>query len=129
MADPPRLCILIVDDHADSLHLLQRILVMQRHEVRACPTASEALAALQCDGAVRYDLLICDLALPDGDGNDIMRQAARLGIPGIAVSALAGLKDHARSSAAGFTAHLDKPFLFDDLAAAIDRVACRQLAR
>jgi CheY-like chemotaxis protein len=117
--------VLCVEDHADSLSILKRLLTLQRHEVRGCTTAGEAHAALQCDGAERYDLLIADLTLPDGDGIDLMRQATRLGIPGIAVSARTGAAEHERSRAAGFFEHLDKPVVYEALTVVIDRVIPR----
>lgn len=118
--------VICVDDHADSLYVLKRLLALQRHEVRACQTVAEARAALAGDGAGQYDLLICDLLLPDGDGRDVMREAARLGVPGIAVSGLTGEQEHSRSREFGFVDHLDKPVLYDHLAAAIERVTgCR----
>ena len=41
-----RLRVLCVDDHEDSLHVLKRLLALQRHDVRTCGTVAEARAAL-----------------------------------------------------------------------------------
>ena len=115
--------ILCVDDHGDSCFILKRLLEAQRHTVRTCGTVAEAKAALSADGAERFDLLICDLMLPDGDGREVMREAARVGVPGVALSAMyVGEKEAERSRAAGFLAHLNKPIVYDDLAAIIDRL-------
>ena len=54
--------------------ILKRLLELQHHSVRTCATAAEAKAALTADGAERYDLLVCDLMLPDGEGYDVMRR-------------------------------------------------------
>ena len=116
---PHPLRVLCVDDHPDSLSALERLLKLQRYEVRTCTTASAARAALASDGTDPYDLLIADLTLPDGDGIDLMRQATHLGIPGIALSGRTGQDEHERSRAAGFFAHLDKPVVYDALTAVI----------
>jgi CheY-like chemotaxis protein len=133
VAELPRqgrsLRILCVDDHEDSCLILKRLLELQHHSVRACATAAEARAALTADGAGRFDLLVCDLLLPDGDGYDVMHEAARLGVPGIALSAkYVGERDRTRSEAAGFIAHLNKPIVYDELAAVIERIASTSLA-
>jgi len=130
-----RLRVLCVDDHEDSLHVLKRLLALQRHDVRTCGTVAEARAALassspQSQGAggaapPPFDLLICDLMLPDGDGHEVMRQAAAMGIPGIALTALTGQRNRDRSREAGFLDHLDKPILYEQLSAAIERVMSR----
>jgi len=121
-----KLRVLCVDDHVDSLYILKRLLALQRHEVRTCTTAAEARAALSGQGSERFDLLLCDLTLPDGDGHEIMKEAARLGIPGVALSARTGQREHERSRAAGFVDHLDKPIAYEQLAAAIERVMARK---
>ena len=125
-ADPAgwrKLRVLCVDDHVDSLYILKRLLALQRHDVHTCTTAADARAALSGQGpAERYDLLICDLTLPDGDGNEIMKEATRLGIPGVALSARTGQREHERSRAAGFVDHLDKPVAYEQLTAAIERI-------
>ena len=126
-----RLRVLCVDDHEDSLHVLKRLLALQRHDVRTCGTVAEARAALASSPGARggdnppFDLLICDLMLPDGDGRDVMCEAAALGIPGIALTALTGQRNRDRSHEAGFLDHLDKPILYEQLSAAIERVMSR----
>jgi CheY-like chemotaxis protein len=133
-----RLRVLCVDDHEDSLHVLKRLLALQRHDVRTCGTVAEARAALASappsppsppgagGAAPPFDLLICDLMLPDGDGHQLMREAAGLGIPGIALTALTGQRNRDRSRADGFLDHLDKPILYEQLSAAIERVMSRE---
>jgi CheY-like chemotaxis protein len=133
VAELPRqrrsLRILCVDDHEDSCLILKRLLELQRHSVRTCATAAEARAALTAEGAGRYDLLVCDLMLPDGEGYDVMHEAARVGVPGVALSALCvAERDRKRSEDAGFIAHLNKPIVFEELAAVIERIAPPSLA-
>ena len=94
---------------------------MHGYEVRHAGTYSEAIAA--ADG--RFDLVLSDIALPDGTGWDVMRHIrSRWGhIPGIALSGFGSEEAVTESIAAGFAIHLTKPILFQELTAAIERVA------
>jgi CheY-like chemotaxis protein len=77
-----------------------------------------------------FDLVICDLSLPDGNGTDLPSRLrsrfARLGprgeLPAIAISGSVYEEDIARSLQAGFAAHLAKPFDEDSLLSAIRKV-------
>ena len=58
----------------------------------------------------RFDLLICDLGLPDGSGYEVMEYAAEhYGLKGIALSGYGMSEDVERSKEAGFINHLIKP--------------------
>lgn len=112
--------ILLVEDHADSATAFARLLERAGHHVRRAASLTEARAA--CAGEA-FDLLVCDLTLPDGDGCDLMREmSAAHGIPGIAVTAHAYPADRRRSADAGFAAHLSKPFAFGALLEIIAQV-------
>ena len=71
----------------------------------------------------RFDLVVSDLGLPDGDGTDLMRDVrSRHNLRGIAVT---GHSDDAVVSdckAAGFDRYFVKPIHFDDLRAAISEM-------
>jgi CheY-like chemotaxis protein len=122
--------ILCVEDHGDTCYLLKRLLELHQHTVRACATVAEAKAALSADGADRYDLLICDLMLPDGDGFEVMKVASRLGVPGVALSAVfVGERDRQHSRGAGFLTHLNKPIVYEELAAILEQVGSTPLPR
>ena len=108
--------ILVVDDHADTTAFLARLLRMQGWDVGTAGSMAEAMAE---SGRRPFDLLICDLGLPDGDGCALLRQllAERRIAPSRAI-ALTGATldhDHAQTHAAGFAAHLPKPVEFDAL--------------
>src|ERR1041384_3448999 len=77
----------------------------RRHEVRPA-------RGTQTD----IHLLICDVQLPDGDGRDLLgKLSGEREIVGLAVSGHCGPDDLARTKAAGFFAHLVKPFLASEL--------------
>ena len=114
-ARPRRL--LLVEDHADTLRTFARMLRREGFEVQEAATFSEALAA-----ARKGDLLLSDIALPDGDGCSLMRHLSALGIPGIAISGFGTAKDREKYREAGFAESLVKPVDVRQVISAIGRV-------
>ena len=111
--------ILLVDDHHDTCAALEKLLARRGHLVAVTHDVRSAM-----DAAVRnkFDLLISDVALPDGTGMDLMIQMrAMANVPGIAISGFGNNGDIERSLQAGFSEHLIKPVKLDNLEAAIDR--------
>ncbi len=99
--------VLLIEDHAPTRTAITRLLVRRGFEVVASATAAEARSAMQ---EVRFDLLVSDIGLPDGNGCDLMREfAGSCGAPGIALTGYGMEQDMARTHAAGFSAHLTKP--------------------
>src|SRR3954463_12693331 len=77
----PLMRILIVEDHDDSLEALLRLLRMRGYAVAGARTGTEALEACE---AADFDLMICDIGLPDIDGWDLVGQVrARCGLRAI----------------------------------------------
>ena len=110
--------ILLVEDHEDTRRTLARLIGKWGHSVSAAGTMEEAR---QLAAATPYDLLVTDLGLPDGHGNDLMRELRKTSpIPGIAVSGYGTEEDKARSADAGFYAHLSKPVGTQKLKAVIE---------
>ena len=112
--------ILLVDDHADTLALLQRVLGWENHEVIAAHSYTEALHL----GLTRApDVLISDIRLPDGSGWHLLEQLkqAHPRIVGVAASGVGSAQDVARSEQAGYCMHLTKPVDFTRLGDAIRR--------
>ncbi|OMO63918.1 hypothetical protein CCACVL1_22182 [Corchorus capsularis] len=64
---PAGLKILIVDDDRTCLLVLERMLRKLLYQVTKCQLASDALAMLRADKS-RFDIVICDLHMPDMDG-------------------------------------------------------------
>jgi signal transduction histidine kinase len=118
-ASQQSLKILLVDDHQDTCAALEKLLVRRGHLVAATHNVRSAMEA-----AVRnkFDLLISDIALPDGSGIDLMMQLRAISqIPGIAISGFGNNGDIERSLQAGFSEHLIKPIKLEKLEAAIER--------
>ncbi|MFY9822897.1 MAG: response regulator, partial [Thermoanaerobaculia bacterium] len=86
--------------------------------------ALAAAGAVQSGGGRRLDLVVSDLGLPDGSGQDLMRELAqRYGLRGIAVSGYGMEEDVRRSQEAGFLRHITKPVDLQMLKAAIRQAA------
>jgi CheY-like chemotaxis protein len=115
--DLPRPRVLLVEDHLDTLRIFAKSLRRQGFEVHEASTVSEALAA-----ARRGDFLISDIALPDGDGCDLMQRLAPLGVLGIAVSGFGTSRDQQRYRNAGFAEYFVKPVEVRQIVGAITRV-------
>jgi DNA-binding NarL/FixJ family response regulator len=72
----------------------------------------------------RFDLLIADVGLPDRSGLELLQELREAGWrgKGIALSGFTDPRDVGASAAAGFSMHLNKPVLFNDLLSAIREV-------
>src|SRR5438552_5052247 len=80
-------------------------------------------SAMEAAARNSFDLLISDIALPDGTGTELMTYLHAISrIPGIAISGFGMNGDIEKSIDAGFAEHLVKPVKMENLEAAIDRV-------
>src|SRR5690348_4677346 len=113
---------LIVDeDHASTAEGLKKFLQAVGYRVFV---ATDMHSAMSLASAVEFDLLLSDLALPDGDGWELLKRlSAERHIRAIAFSAHNLPEDVARSAQAGFIEHLPKPLSAETLCAAIERAA------
>jgi CheY-like chemotaxis protein len=113
--------LLVVEDHADTLRAMTRLLRNMGHDVHAAPSAAEAFSAAQQNN---FDLVISDLALPDASGFELMAKLkAMYGLRGVALSGYGMEHDLQQSRDAGFVRHLVKPVSADQLAATIENAA------
>jgi signal transduction histidine kinase/ActR/RegA family two-component response regulator len=110
--------VLVVDDNRLVRELFVSSLGERGARCRAAASGAEGLALI---AAEKPDVVVLDLALPDGDGSDFVPQfrAKAPGIRIIGVSAHAGADDKARALAAGMDAFLVKPVSLDALWAAL----------
>src|SRR5207248_9819132 len=95
--------ILLVEDHPETAQVMQRLLGMNGLRVQVARSHHEALALAD---SLRFDLLLCDIGLPDGDGATILGEIRkRYPIVGIVISAHAFPTDIQRSRTAGYAEH------------------------
>ncbi|MDE2039237.1 MAG: response regulator [Elusimicrobia bacterium] len=126
-AKPPRgrfkgalagVSLLLVDDDPDTLAVLSELLDYCGAKVA---TALSAASALELLGRGRFDLLLCDLAMPVEDGFSLMRKIRALpqaaGLRAAALSARAGDDERRQALEAGFSRFFAKP---PDLDALVD---------
>jgi two-component system CheB/CheR fusion protein len=112
--------IMIVEDHDDSARMLGRLFEMRGHTVFTAATLAQAREIGA--GQRALDLIISDLALPDGDGCELAELARECGAKAIAVTGCGMPGDVDKARAAGFSAYLLKPVAFDELDATIAHV-------
>ena len=109
--------VLVVDDHALNLKLLQHVLEYDGHEVIAADSVAAAERAL---AAGKPALIVLDLQLPDGDGLDLARrlkatpETESCAIVACTAGAMKGDKE--RALAAGCDAYVSKPIDTRDFA-------------
>ena len=117
--------ILIVDDEPDARESLAALLQAEGHEVSAAADGAAGLAAL-----ADADVGLVDIGLPDMDGYEVARRARTLahGVILIAVTGYGQREDRERAHAAGFDAHVTKPFSYEELMRALERIERRAAA-
>jgi CheY-like chemotaxis protein len=103
---------LLVDDHADALEALERIMRLMGHDVRG---ALDGESALRVAAEFRPDMVVLDIGLPGMDGYEVARRLRALpGLEDVTLIALTGYGQHddlERARQAGFDHHLLKPVL------------------
>ena len=103
--------ILAVDDEQDTRDLLAAALGHAGAAVTTASSSREALAVL--DSQV-IDVVVSDIAMPDGSGYDLVRDIRASGrgasVPVVAVTAYSRAEDRDAALRAGFNAHIGKPF-------------------
>jgi nitrogen-specific signal transduction histidine kinase/methylmalonyl-CoA mutase cobalamin-binding subunit len=117
--------ILLIEDHPDTAEAMADLLRLMGHEVTVAGSVAAGLATAESmQDAGGIGLVVSDLGLPDGSGQDLMRELVhRWGLKGIALSGYGMEEDVRRSHEAGFARHLTKPVDLDTLRAAIRQVA------
>jgi PAS domain S-box-containing protein len=111
--------ILVVEDHDDTRAVLGRLIRSLGHQVTVAANVREALEAAE---RAIFDLLVCDIVLPDGSGLEVMEKLKPKVERGIALSGFGQTDDLRRSYEAGFNEHLTKPVNFAMLKEALERV-------
>ena len=100
--------ILVIEDDPQTIELLLRVLEEDGHDVAGERTGT---GGLQRATASKWDLIICDIRLPDMNGFTISRELRQAGIdiPLVALSGYASDEDRRLGLASGFDRYLAKP--------------------
>lgn len=115
--------VLVVDDDAEGREMVAALVMLAGAEVRTATGGFEALEVLHSRWPT---LLLSDLAMPAGDGYQLIRGVRRLRggvLPAVAMSGSAASEDRERTRSAGFDAHLAKPVDVDELISVLARLA------
>jgi CheY-like chemotaxis protein len=116
MADKAR--IFLVEDHAGTARALRIYLENHDYQVSVADSVASALAHAEHEP---FDLLLCDIGLPDGTGWDLMKiLSANRSVRGIAFTASGSPEDIERSRKVGFMKHVMKGSSAEDLVSAIE---------
>jgi signal transduction histidine kinase len=114
--------VLLVEDHKDTALAMSRLLGLMGCQVNLADSIS---AAVGTAAHVPFDLLLCDLGLPDGSGLELMRQLRSRAVKpfkAIAISGFGMEEDLRATREAGFNDHLVKPVNLVELKAAMQRI-------
>jgi len=117
--------ILVVEDDRGISTFLEKGLNAEGYRTTLARTADEAMWVLS-QSEQPADLVLLDLGLPSGDGQDVLRQLRRDGhnMPVIILTARAEVADKVTGLNAGANDYVTKPFVFEELLARI-RAASR----
>jgi len=109
-SDLARLQVLVVDDNIDAAETLKTLLTLAGLQAEVAHTAAVALATAE---AMRPDVLLLDVGLPDASGLEVARQirstAWGRSVLLVALTGWGGAENRAQTAAAGFDTHLVKP--------------------
>ncbi len=122
MTEPlPRRRVLFVEDEP-ALRFSYERYFRDRYDLAFAATGAEALAQLR---AVRPDVLVLDMRLPDTDGVDLLRRVRdeSPGIPTFITTAYVSMEPRLRVLDLPFEGYLVKPFELRELGDRIDALA------
>ncbi|PKK82162.1 MAG: sigma-54-dependent Fis family transcriptional regulator [candidate division Zixibacteria bacterium HGW-Zixibacteria-1] len=120
--------ILVVDDAADTLEILQRNLTSQGYKVF---TAGGVAEAIQFLNGTEVDLVITDLKMPKISGLDLVRHV-RENLQDTEVMMITGfatVESAVKAIKIGAEEYLSKPFTDDELLAAVKKILEKQNTR
>ncbi|MGK2905153.1 MAG: sigma-54-dependent transcriptional regulator [Desulfuromonadales bacterium] len=121
--------ILIVDDEAPMRHMLRMVLERDGYTVAEAVSGRQGLDRLQAD---HYDLVLCDIRMPDMDGLAFLKekQAQQYGGTVIMMSAYGSIDTAIECMKLGAYDYISKPFRPDEILLAVrkaeERLQLRQ---
>jgi two-component system KDP operon response regulator KdpE len=123
-AGAPMIHVLVVEDEPSLLRALTMNLAGRGYQVSSATTGS---AALDLIGALRPDLLVLDLGLPDMDGLDVIRRVRlhNQSLPILVLSARSASQEKVAALDLGANDYVTKPFDMNELVARL-RAAARR---
>jgi DNA-binding response OmpR family regulator len=116
--------LLLIEDNERFATLLKQGLTAASFTVDVLPSAREAGAALETG---RWDIVVLDRGLPDGDGIEVLSEMRRRGdaTPVLILTAHGSLKDRVGGLQNGADDYLVKPFALEELVARLQALLRR----
>jgi DNA-binding response OmpR family regulator len=117
--------ILIVEDQSRLAEFLKRGLA-ERSYTAVCVSTCKAARDALCE--TKYDVIVLDLSLPDGDGLDLLKEWREAGFvePVVILSARDTVQDRIKGLDLGADDYLPKPFSMEELLARVRSLLRRQ---
>ncbi len=114
-------CVLVVDDEPDIRELLELTLIKMGIGVSVAGSVAEAKQRL---AETRFDLCLTDMRLPDGEGLELVRHIATLGVdlPVAVITAYGSAENAVAALKAGAFDYVSKPVGLEQLRALIKSV-------
>ncbi len=112
--------LLIIDDEPSMLDMLQMLFSDQGHTVETARSAEEARRLFTAGG---FDLCLCDIMMPDGNGLDLLREI-KVASPNAAVimmTAYTSTKSAIEAMRLGAFDYVSKPFDVDELRIVVEK--------
>jgi len=123
--------VLVIDDERDSRRTISAILEQYGAIVIAASSADEGFALAMRES---FDVLLCDIAMPEQDGYALIRRIRlpadeRSHIPAVALTAYGRPTEREIALAEGFDEYLKKPVEPEDLVSLVADMAERNVSR
>jgi DNA-binding NtrC family response regulator len=113
--------VLVVDDSAETIELIKRNLQSVGYQVY---TASNVQSAVKLLDTVRFNLVITDLKMPGGNGNELVRHVSEnfKGVGILVITGFPSIEGAIESIKIGAEEYLVKSFTDEELFKAVERV-------
>ena len=116
--------ILVVDDSADTIEMLRRLLEMDGAVVTAVTSGQEGLTVVQQE---KFDVILSDISMPEMDGFEFVRTLRALpqakNVPVLALTGFGRSEDVERARREGFFSHVTKPIDPNKLTQLLKKIA------
>jgi CheY-like chemotaxis protein len=122
--------VVAIDDNQDALDVIVSALTTAGARAAAFTSASPALAVI---ASTPPDIVLCDIAMPEVDGFEILRRIRQVDAktgsrtPVVAVTAYASSEEREKCLRAGFDDHVSKPYEATELIRRVAEAALRNV--
>src|SRR5262249_38960189 len=119
---------LVVDDDPGTSGLLREVFVQEGFQVENASSGAEALALAS---ATSFDIVLCDVQMPDLDGIEVLRRLRRVAPDStvILVTAYGTIEAAIRALHEGAFDYVRKPFKLDEVRLCVGRAMERRRVR